>query len=445
MRYALTAALTLGLTACLPVLAMADLGTEFEPSVEWLVDASDAVVVARIVEGTWNEKQNLLLTTYQVTKVLKGNELVQPEQKVVDASIRGQVGESVMLFLRSDEDGLSAFNASSGFRSARKVAIWDTDKPEVHNRLKKCLAYDKEGAIISDSEELIRIVEARIHSGDRVPADCDFRAVQQRRSFRGGFYVRSGFAEYRLDNGWEFTLDLLVPPDPEYRERFEKAAARYTGYGQHLRAQAILRNNYSKADPQPPDDLPVVQTLARELGAGSTEFSRKTADNVIGDSWNTHGADYYRISPCGEYLLELGAETLTIREMGTDTKVFQGAVCSNRPYLSFSPCGSYYAWKDPRERICLFDFSRKRVCLKIEASVANHVQFSSDGAFLGIMEYPTDGRKFFSLWNIAEGTSVFRKELHVNWPRIRAIATHHDVIVIKGRGIVEKDGKPKEA
>jgi hypothetical protein len=240
---------------------VADLQGMDEPSLEWLVDSSDAIAIGAVASAHGSPSVG-----YRTTRALKGHKLLRVEQTIEGSPDSGLKGDRVMLFLREKPGGLQPFRAVN-FTTTLQLRV-DDGKEEADSREKwqTFLAVDKKGHIISSREELIRRTEERIKSGSTVPGDCDREAVEKNKSVRGGFRIVPSVSYQLAENGKilsDVYLEILVPADPEFYEDAKRALAQPEGkdlgpfvYCHRDRVRAVLQENYRKPASGKKSDLP---------------------------------------------------------------------------------------------------------------------------------------------------------------------------------------------
>jgi hypothetical protein len=229
----------LGMAVGLSVFAnqtRADLYSRYVESIEWLVDSSDAIAVAKVVEDGKHEKA-------EIESVLKPVASTDRLAWAIDDIASGlkhlKTGERVLMFAAKRKgkgadvayisltDNASRLPDDKARLDAYFYAVFDFSSPQ-----DVCAVLTKRGTLLTDPKELLTYVKQRIKSPARLPPDWD----RDDPSLYGAFYVTPGCP---VDIN-ETVNHILVPPDPEYREESLRLALDKNNNGT-LREEAVTR------------------------------------------------------------------------------------------------------------------------------------------------------------------------------------------------------------
>jgi hypothetical protein len=230
--------------------ARADLTSEFVRSLDWLIDSSDLVVVVEV--GQRGGK-----TFANTEAVLKG-----PAQPGLagwpPADLAGIVaglprGRRLLVFARAgrgralDVRGLVCLSKGPRLKGrsledARYVAV--TGPMAERARQGVCAALTKTGEVLTEPDQVLRLVRARLARGSRVPADCDRDRVEL--PYSGDEY---GGTYHCTNTPWDTNNvihHVLVPWEPEYEKALLDELRRARGAAKAAVARQLA--NYRTAE-----------------------------------------------------------------------------------------------------------------------------------------------------------------------------------------------------
>lgn len=203
-------------------------------SLEWAIDASDAIVQAKLDA----ERQPQRDKVHKQPQEIKVAWPADDPRRVRAICELYKPGDQVVFFLWHDakEKTWRIFDyiplISEEIRKERLRASKALLPPEdqsdrrMHHFLRErdagltWLAIDKTGKWIGDDSVILDRITQRVNAGSRVPRGTDRQAVLDDRSRFGGFYVYE--PQEPAVSSAEFPV-VLVPPDPEYREWYLKS------------------------------------------------------------------------------------------------------------------------------------------------------------------------------------------------------------------------------
>jgi hypothetical protein len=465
---------TIAGSLALPQTCRADLEGVVEPSLEWLVDSSDAIILGEPAKG-------MPAGDFRVARVLKAHKKMQPGQIVRPFA---QVnGDRVVVFLREKTGELLAFN----YVDCATDRLWfpeDGDPDESPQRWKKFLAIDKKGEIISDWDELLRRIERRVRAGSLVPPDCDRKAVEKEKSCKGGFrldvHTSCTFGEASKDGktvakNWDVSIDVIVPPDPEFEKPLRAQAADYSSRG-HLDAQRRLLANYSRAkweyprNPRP--DIDGALRLARAATAKGMGVFYYESVGSSDSLWTQLPTSWYYLSPRGRFLLVNAGnaenEMLIVRVSSAEIvrrvtyagcgRCYRNAAGEIVRIVSsagvgmdydFSPDERYFAWKSADDKVSVLDIQQNKVWY-VPAALCD-LGFSSDGRMLLVLFTKGWDGYTLSAWATDSGKRLFQTKVFDDVSRgsLARVGPALSAIILEGTGdrpdirlIDAKSGKP---
>ncbi len=212
---------TLHLTLCLALSASwatADTTSWFVHSVEWLVDMSDAIVVAKVVtpgherggDGAWEHE-------VEVTDVILGHAGAPQGRVRVKKTARVSEGDILVLFYHRDTTPLRLLdwiNTSHG----RELIQWKEGLRRGDFHKYHMIAMDCSGGVIESREQLLEKVRERLKKRPaRFPRE-HIERLQKAAVFSNdidwGGYWRV-LPEDLESGGYDVVLDLLCPIDHE--------------------------------------------------------------------------------------------------------------------------------------------------------------------------------------------------------------------------------------
>lgn len=202
-------------------------------SLEWAIDASDAIVQARLdaerqlQQGKVHKQPQEIKISWPAgdpRRLRAICELYEPGDKIVFFLWHDTKEKSWRIFdyipLISEEILKERLRVSQTL-----LPPLDQSQKQMYHVLRErdagltWLAIDKTGKWIGDNGVILDRITQRVKAGSRVPRGTDRQAVLDGKSELGGFYVHKT-QEPEVSSA-EFPV-VLVPPDPEYREGYLK-------------------------------------------------------------------------------------------------------------------------------------------------------------------------------------------------------------------------------
>lgn len=173
-------------------------------SIEWLVDSSDYIALAKVIEnGTGSYYYNRYPIRISITKTIKN---LADNQIALDgislkwpASSRWCSGDEIVIFCRLIQSKLIMFYQYTLNDLSREIDV----------------PISKTGMVFTQKEDLVKIVEARISMNLSLSPDCLLDNGDRNRGFPYGF-IRI----FPKINGANLSCSgVIVPPDPEFKEQ----------------------------------------------------------------------------------------------------------------------------------------------------------------------------------------------------------------------------------
>lgn len=222
-------------------------------SLEWVIDASDAIVQAKIDA----ELQPRLEKFHK--RPVAGKDAWTPDDPLRLRAICElyEPNDQIVFFLWHDAKNNTwrIFDyiplLSDAIRKERLRASQELLPPEdqpdrrMHHFWKErdagltWLAIDKTGKWIGDDAVILDRITRRVKAGSRIPQGADRQAVLDDKSKFGGFYIYE--PQEPSVSSAEFPV-VLVPPDPEYRALFLKAVRNLPSHVGQLPAFELITN-----------------------------------------------------------------------------------------------------------------------------------------------------------------------------------------------------------
>lgn len=415
--------------------ARADLESLYEPSVEWLVDSCDGIAIAKsepTAEGNeffTDYGRSRTMRKYRVTEIVKDHERIKLRKVFSGQYTSGKMGDRALIFLRCRGTGMVADHAIN-LDTPRTIEIWDGTPGEPHSH--PLMAFDKDGAFIHTEKELLHRVKERMKGPDRVPEDCDYFGVEDnehgRRSFEGGFYVRPAVPRFEI-GGYDIDLHVLVPPEPEYKERF-LLEVRQNHHERYMhKIVQTLRENYGVEDPRSLRyDLPRENELARLLAERNVaDFTWKVTRDYSKDI-SRHGT-YYQLSPDGRFMVEYSnfdgvVESISdangndrvVRRLSDNSELLRGTR-STMLSLHFSPKGEYIFWGSSEQRISIYAIAQEEVTLSFPGLLRSGAYFSPDEKRFATLVEDDQNRssRWLSIWDVDKGEQLLLEPLDLEY------------------------------
>ena len=204
-------------------------------SLEWAIDASDAIVEARLDAKREPQLGKVHKQPQEIKVVWPAGEpgrlqaiceFYEPDDKILFFLWHDPQEQSWRIFdyipLIPEEIRKERLRVSQTL-----LPPLDESQKRMYHILRELdagltwLAIDKTGKWIDDNAVILDRITQRVQAGSKVPRGTDRQAVLNGKSAFGGFYV---YAPQEPEVSAAEFPTMLVPPDPEYREHYLKVA-----------------------------------------------------------------------------------------------------------------------------------------------------------------------------------------------------------------------------
>jgi hypothetical protein len=230
----------------------------YSVSLEWVIDASDVIVEAKLNAKKEPEQVEVYKqATDRMFDFPPGDadrwraicELYEPDDKVIfflwhDADAKTwKIFDYIPLLtsrVREERQRISESLAPPEEGTQERMFHYLRERDAgLHG-----LAIEKGGRWIGDQAAVLDIIEQRVKAGSRIPPGADREAVLNRESTFGGFY---SYVPQKPNLSSDEFPCLLLPPDPEYREYYLKVVSSSTSHEGQLEAFSRI-GNYKDAE-----------------------------------------------------------------------------------------------------------------------------------------------------------------------------------------------------